>query len=79
MAAADELGVPLDSYVVGGGALADPDGRFPDTYGISSAGAALVRPDGIVGWRAIDATGASQENMRQVMTALLCRTDQRGR
>ena len=79
VAAADELGVPLDSYVVGGGALADPDGRFPDTYGISSAGAALVRPDGIVGWRAMDATGASHENMRQVMTALLCRTDQRGR
>ena len=79
VAAADELGVPLDSYVVGGGALADPDGRFADTYGISSAGAALVRPDGIVGWRAMDATGASHENMRQVMTALLCRTDQRGR
>jgi putative polyketide hydroxylase len=79
VAAADALAVPLDSYLVGGGGLGDPDGQFPDTYGISSAGAALVRPDGIVGWRGVDATGASVDNMREVMTALLCRTKQLGR
>ena len=77
VAAADALGVPVDSYVVGGGELGDADGRFPDAYGISGSGAALVRPDGIVGWRSVDATDASEDNMRDVVTALLCRTDQR--
>jgi 2-polyprenyl-6-methoxyphenol hydroxylase-like FAD-dependent oxidoreductase len=79
VAAADALGVPLDSYVVGGGELGDPEGRFADTYGISRAGVALVRPDGIVGWRSADSTGASEDKMRDVVTTLLCRTDQQER
>ena len=28
--------------------------RFPDAYGISPSGAALVRPDGVVAWRSVD-------------------------
>lgn len=79
VAAADALGVPLDSYVVDGGELGDPDRRIPDTYGIGGVGAALVRPDGVVGWRSGDDAGASEDNMRDVLTALLCRTDQQGR
>jgi hypothetical protein len=79
VAAAEALGVPLDSYVLDSGELGDPDGRFPDTYGISSSGAALVRPDGIVAWRSVDATGAAEDNMRDVLTTLLCRTDQQRR
>jgi 2-polyprenyl-6-methoxyphenol hydroxylase-like FAD-dependent oxidoreductase len=66
--AAQEVGLPIDSHVVG-----DPE--FADAYGITSAGAVLVRPDGVVGWRAVDAAGASKDNMRDVLTALLCRTD----
>jgi 2-polyprenyl-6-methoxyphenol hydroxylase-like FAD-dependent oxidoreductase len=30
----------------------DPEGRFGSSYGLSSSGATLVRPDGFVAWRA---------------------------
>jgi hypothetical protein len=35
-----------------GGELTDPEQRFLDAYGITAAGAALVTPDGRIGWRA---------------------------
>ena len=45
--------------------LADPEGRFCETYGIGPRGAVLVRPDGFVAWRSRDvseptSTGAAQ-------------------
>jgi hypothetical protein len=70
--AATELGVPLDSHVI-------PDHSFLDAYGISGAGAVLVRPDGVVGWRALDATRAGVGAMREVFAALLRRQAQTGR
>jgi putative polyketide hydroxylase len=60
--------VPIDCHVLG-------VAEFADAYGITGAGAVLVRPDGVVGWRAMDAAGASKDNMRDVLAALLCRTD----
>ena len=71
VAAADELGLPLESHVI-------PEAEFPDAYGISGAGAVLVRPDGVVGWRALDGTGASHATLDGALRALLCRTDQSG-
>jgi 2-polyprenyl-6-methoxyphenol hydroxylase-like FAD-dependent oxidoreductase len=65
------LGLPLESHVI-----AEPE--FPDAYGIGGAGAVLVRPDGVVGWRAIDGTGASPATVHEVLKKLLCRTDQGG-
>jgi 2-polyprenyl-6-methoxyphenol hydroxylase-like FAD-dependent oxidoreductase len=50
-AAATHPGVPLTCHVLGGD-LADPEGRMEAAYGLSPTGAALVRPDGFVGWRA---------------------------
>ncbi len=70
--AAQEVGVPVDCHVI-----ADPE--FADAYGISGAGAVLVRPDGIVGWRATDAAEASEATMRATLESLLCRNDQTGR
>jgi 2-polyprenyl-6-methoxyphenol hydroxylase-like FAD-dependent oxidoreductase len=78
LAAAGEVGLPLDAYVLGGDELIDPDGGFADAYGISGAGAVLVRPDGIVGWRAADAAGASETTIRGTFASLLCRNDQTG-
>ncbi|MEU6425655.1 hypothetical protein ABZ860_07120 [Microbispora sp. NPDC046973] len=50
--AARSLRVPVETHVVGAEAgLGDPAGRFPVAYGITSTGAVLVRPDGIVAWR----------------------------
>ena len=74
--AGEALDVPLDAYVVGGGEVRDPGAAFAAAYGISAAGAVLVRPDGFVAWRARDAAGASDEVLQDVLTALLLR--QRG-
>jgi putative polyketide hydroxylase len=64
--AAQDVGIPLNCHVFG-------DPGFADAYGMTSTGAVLVRPDGIVGWRAVDAAGASEATVRDVLTALLCR------
>ena len=79
LAAADELGVPIDAHVVDGDELRDPSGQFADAYGITGAGAVLVRPDGVVGWRALDATEASEATMRNTLASLLRRDDRTGR
>ena len=71
-AAAKKLGLPLDSHVI-------PDQQFPDAYGITGAGAILVRPDGFVAWRAADGTAASEPIARDVLRSLLCHPDQAGR
>ena len=73
LAAAAGLGLPLDAYVVGEDELVDPEGGFADAYGVSGGGAVLVRPDGIVAWRAVDGAGASEATAHEVLTTLLCR------
>ncbi len=70
--AARALGVPVESFVVGGSEVTDPEGVFSDAYGLSGAGAVLVRPDGVVGWRSADAAGASAA-ARDALQRLLCR------
>jgi hypothetical protein len=71
--AGEALDVPLHAYVVGGGELRDPGAAFAAAYGISEAGAVLVRPDGFVAWRARDAAGASEAAVHDVLKALLLR------
>ena len=71
--AGEALDVPLDAYVVGGGEVRDPAAAFAAAYGISAAGAVLVRPDGFVAWRARDAAGASEATVCDALEALLLR------
>ena len=71
--AAQVLDVPLETHVVGGEDLRDPAGAFADAYGISAAGAVLVRPDGFVAWRAPDAAGASDAALKDVLLAVTAR------
>ena len=72
-AAAGQLGVGLDAYLVGPGLdLADPDAAFPGAYGITPEGAVLVRPDGFVAWRATDAGAAGVPAMADVLSRVLC-------
>lgn len=54
-AAGEALGVTVRAYVVGADVV-DPEGRFGELYGTGAAGASLVRPDGIVAWRARSAS-----------------------
>jgi putative polyketide hydroxylase len=50
--------------------LTDVDGRWPDGYGITDAGAVLVRPDGFVAWRARDAGSDPPSILRDVLQRL---------
>src|SRR5262249_39241689 len=52
VAAAQPLRLALDCHCVGAPSLRDPEGRFPEAYGLAPSGAALVRPDGFIAWRA---------------------------
>ncbi len=78
-AVAKELGVGLDVHLVGDDGLADAEGVFPGSFGISPSGAVLVRPDGFVGWRAVTAADAPDRALRWALQALLCRDDGEGR
>jgi 2-polyprenyl-6-methoxyphenol hydroxylase-like FAD-dependent oxidoreductase len=71
LGAAARLGLPLDIYIVGDGDLLDPQGNFPDAFGLSRVGGVLVRPDGVVAWRAKDEDGASERAMHGVLASLL--------
>jgi 2-polyprenyl-6-methoxyphenol hydroxylase-like FAD-dependent oxidoreductase len=66
------LGVAVDTHRIGhGGDLDAGDGGFAEVYGISAAGATLVRPDGFVAWRSAkssdDATLVLPGALRQVL------------
>ena len=56
--AAARAGVALDAYRIGA-ELRDPGGGFAAAYGLSGSGAALIRPDGFVAWRAKARRGRS--------------------
>jgi 2-polyprenyl-6-methoxyphenol hydroxylase-like FAD-dependent oxidoreductase len=74
-AAAGQLRVPLDIHMIGkSGGWLDAGGEFLNAYGLSSTGAALVRPDGFVAWRAKSAEGASIQQFAAVLDSVLCRT-----
>jgi 2-polyprenyl-6-methoxyphenol hydroxylase-like FAD-dependent oxidoreductase len=73
LAAGRQLGVRLDAWQVGGDELLDAGHNFGGAYGISPSGAVLVRPDGFVGWRAINAADASPVALVNVLDMLLCR------
>lgn len=77
--AAKQLELSLDVYLIGDDGVTDPSGTFADAYGIGRGGAAIVRPDGFVAWRAKTAQGASPATVRAALAALLCRTSHRER
>jgi hypothetical protein len=68
--AGDRHGVGVDGYVIG-----DAASGFADAYGISQAGAVLVRPDGIVAWRAVEAEPEPEATLRRVLGSVLCKED----
>jgi 2-polyprenyl-6-methoxyphenol hydroxylase-like FAD-dependent oxidoreductase len=70
-AAAGAVGVPIDSYRVG--AELDASGDIEALHGIGSDGAALVRPDGFVAWRASEARDDAAETVTGALRAALGR------
>jgi 2-polyprenyl-6-methoxyphenol hydroxylase-like FAD-dependent oxidoreductase len=72
--AAGEMGLELDAHAIGAAdGPGDPDALFAGTYGIAPDGAVLVRPDGVVGWRARTGNEASPEAIASTLKAILCR------
>jgi 2-polyprenyl-6-methoxyphenol hydroxylase-like FAD-dependent oxidoreductase len=65
-------GLELDTYVVGGD-LSDLDGRFCAAYGVTPKGASLVRPDGFVVWRAVEAPPDLAAALTQALAAVLAK------
>jgi hypothetical protein len=65
-AAAGFNGLALDAWCVGTD-LGDPEAGFLTTFGISSTGAVLVRPDGFVAWRS---TAGSADCRKEIAEAL---------
>jgi hypothetical protein len=61
--AAQRVGVPIDAHVLAAG--------FESAYGVSSAGAALVRPDGFVAFRSPDAVDDRAEVLEDALRAVL--------
>ncbi|WP_113704635.1 hypothetical protein [Nonomuraea lactucae] len=45
-------------------------------YGVTSSGAVLVRPDGVVAWRAPATTTSSEHEIEKVFRQILARGDQ---
>ncbi len=72
LAAAKDLGVALDAHTFGKD-VRDPDNAFAAAYGITAAGASLMRPDGYVAWRATAAAADPRAALRETLTRLLCR------
>ncbi|HEY6922297.1 MAG TPA: hypothetical protein VI653_02425, partial [Steroidobacteraceae bacterium] len=64
-------GLPLGAYCIGRD-LADLSPGFPAAYGISSAGAALLRPDGFVAWRVPEAMAEPVTALRMALNTSLC-------
>ncbi|MGH3982290.1 MAG: aklavinone 12-hydroxylase RdmE [Pseudonocardiaceae bacterium] len=67
-----ELGIRLDAYAVGTH-LVDLDCVLARDYGIASAGASLVRPDGIIAWRTGSRPDDAVTTLRDTLTRVLAR------
>lgn len=71
--AAADAGVPLEVKQVGAAAGLDDAGRFADLVGIGSDGAVLVRPDGVIAWRAATAVPDPRGTLAQVLARVMSR------
>ncbi|MGN9906027.1 FAD-dependent monooxygenase [Phytohabitans sp. LJ34] len=72
--AVQRLGAPLAVCRVGaGGDVDDPRGEFAKAYGIGPSGASLVRPDGVVAWRAREAVDDAGEAVGAALARVFCR------
>ncbi len=74
-AAAGKLkGLELEPYCIGTALLRDPELKFAEAYGLTGSGAALVRPDGFVAWRAKAMERDPEASVARPLHAVLART-----
>ncbi|HEX2076040.1 MAG TPA: FAD-dependent monooxygenase [Geodermatophilus sp.] len=71
---AESLGAPLEAHRVAVDTpLADPAGTFPEVFGTGPDGVVIVRPDGVIAWRAGAASRDPRADVEQAMRRLLFR------
>lgn len=69
---AEQFRIPLHSYRVGeDGDMKDTHHQWATAYGVTTAGAVLVRPDGYVAWRAASSTQDPVEELWRTFSAVL--------
>ncbi|MFF4414353.1 aklavinone 12-hydroxylase RdmE [Streptosporangium sp. NPDC001559] len=66
------LGVTVRTTVLGED-LIDPQEEYGTRYGIGASGASLIRPDGIIAWRAANAPGDPVQVLLDAFTAILAK------
>ena len=66
-------GLELKTYHVNTPQLRDPELAFAESYGLRGSGAALVRPDGFVAWRAKAMQADPQAAVGRALSTLLMR------
>jgi 2-polyprenyl-6-methoxyphenol hydroxylase-like FAD-dependent oxidoreductase len=64
-------GLAIATYVVGRKDIQDHEAAFAQAYGLSDDGAALIRPDGFVAWRAKTMIGDPENALGRVLDAVL--------
>lgn len=71
-ALARERSLPITAYVVGPNEEVSDKGQdFSEAYGLASAGAVIVRPDGVVAWRTDEAPDDAERSVAQAVERLL--------
>ncbi|TDD13377.1 FAD-dependent monooxygenase [Nonomuraea diastatica] len=73
--AAARLGIPLTARRVGAD-LPLTAASWEKAYGVTSGGAVLIRPDGVVAWRAPAAASSPEREIEQVLRQILSRGEQ---
>lgn len=72
MTLAYQYGLPLSIYRVGADLL-DVDAKWEWRYGVTAAGAVLLRPDGYIAWRARTAASSAPTTLREALAKILFR------
>ena len=67
-----EHALPLSVYRVGIDLL-DVEQKWPERYGVTAAGAVLLRPDGYIAWRARTAASSPKTILRDAFAKVLAR------
>jgi len=73
MTLAYECGIPLTLYRIGADLL-DVDGYWAERYGVTDAGAVLIRPDGYIAWRARTAASSAFTTLREAFSRVMFRS-----
>jgi aklavinone 12-hydroxylase len=67
-----QCGLPLTIYRVGSDLL-DVEGKWSERYGVTAAGAVLLRPDGYIAWRARTAASSPTTALREAFARIMFR------